>query len=109
MPRDSRTRAKERKQKREHPFPWSSQQDLPTKEYLDFADYAEIITMERNWKGVFQSIFVRPKVIRGKLIELGILRNDIAHMRELKPADKEAFIAIGRQLLLMVSSGRLPG
>lgn len=66
--------------------------------------YAEIITMERNWKDVFQSIFVRPEVIRGKLIELGILRNDIAHMRELKLADKEAFIAIGRQLLLTIGS-----
>ena len=103
LPGDSRTRAEERKQKREHPFPWLSQQDLPTKEYLDFSDYAEIITMERNWREVFESIFVRPEVIQGKLIELSIFRNDIAHMRELKPADKEAFIATGRQLLLTIS------
>ena len=103
VPRGSRTRAEERKQKREHPFPWLSQQDLPAKEYLDFSDYAEIMTMERNWKDVFEPIFVRPEVIQGKLLELGILRNDIAHMRELRPADKEAFIATGRQLLLTIS------
>lgn len=106
LPRESRTRAEERKQKREHPFPWLSQQDLPAKEYLDFSDYAEIITMERNWKDVFEPIFVRSEVIRGKLIELGILRNDIAHMRELRPADKEAFIATGRQLISAVEGCR---
>jgi hypothetical protein len=103
LPQDSCARAEERKQKREHPFPWLSQQNLPSKEYLDFSDYAEIITMDRNWNEVFEPMFVRPEVIRGKLIELGILRNDIAHMRELKPADKEAFIATGRQLLLTIS------
>lgn len=103
---ESRTRAEERKQKREHPFPWLSQQDLPTKEYLDFSDYAEIITLPRNWKDVFQPIFIRQEVIRGKLIELSMIRNDIAHMRELPPLDKETFIAVGRQLLLTIR-GRL--
>ena len=107
LPRESRVCAEERKQKREHPFPWLSQQDLPAKEYLDFSDYAEIITMESNWREVFGPIFVRPEVIRGKLVELGILRNDIAHMRELKPVDKEAFIATGRQLLLAIRNRQL--
>ena len=79
-----------------------SQQDLASKEYLDFSDYAEIITMDRNWNEVFQPIFVRSEVIRGKLIELGILRNDIAHMRELAPLDKETFIGVGRQLVLTI-------
>ena len=102
LPMDSRTRAEERKQKREHPFPWLGQRDLPAKEYLDFSDYAEIITLDRNWKDVFQSIFVSPEVIRGKLIELNILRNDIAHMRELQPLDKETFIAVARQLFLTI-------
>lgn len=99
LPQESRTLAEERKQQREHPFPWQSQQDLPVREYLNFSDYVEIITMARNWNEVFKSIFVRQEVIRGKLIELGILRNDIAHMRELKPAEKETFITIGRHLL----------
>lgn len=102
LPLDSRIRAEERKQRREHPFPWLNQQDLPSKEYLDFSDYAEIITMDCNWNEVFESIFIRPEVIRGKLIELGILRNDIAHMRELQPLDKETFVASARQLLLMI-------
>ena len=50
VPAGSRLRAEERKQKRENPFPWMGQQDLPTKEYLDFSDYAEIITSQRNGK-----------------------------------------------------------
>lgn len=104
LPRESRIQAEERKQKREHPFPWLSQQDLPAREYLDFSDYAEIITMERNWNEVFQPIFIRPEVIRGKLIELNLLRNDIAHMRGLPSLDKETFIAVGRQLLLTAHS-----
>lgn len=104
LPLESRARAEERKQKREHPFPWLSQQNLPAKEYLDFSDYAEIITMGRNWNEVFQPIFIHQEVIRGKLIELNILRNDIAHMRSLQPLDKETFISIGRQLLLTIRS-----
>jgi hypothetical protein len=106
LPQENRARAEERKQKREHPFPWLSQQNLPSKEYLDFSDYAEIITMDRNWNEVFQPIFIRPEVIQGKLIEISILRNDIAHMRELPPLDKETFISVGRQLLLTIR-GRL--
>ena len=62
--------------------------------------------MECNWNEVFESIFVRPEVIRGKLIEVGILRNDIAHMRELRPADKEAFVATSRQLFLTMADRR---
>jgi hypothetical protein len=102
LPLGTRRRAEERKQKREHSFPWLSQQNLPAKEYLDFSDYAEIITMECNWNDVFQPMFSRKEVIRGKLIEISMLRNDIAHMRELRPLDKEAFISLARQLLLTV-------
>jgi hypothetical protein len=109
LPRESRTRAEERKQSREHPFPWLSQQDLPAKEYLDFSDYAEIITLGRNWRDVFQTVFIRPEVIRGKLIELNILRNDIAHMRELQPEDKGIFIAYTWQLLTTIHRRQFAG
>lgn len=97
-----RTRALERKQKREHPFPWMSQQDLPVQEYLDFSDYAEIITAARNWNEVFAAIFLQPEVIRGKLIELSIFRNDIAHMRPLQAGDKAVFLAYAWQVLGMI-------
>ncbi len=97
-----RTRALERKQKREHPFPWMTQQDLPVQEYLDFSDYAEIITDPRNWNEVFAAIFLQPEVIRGKLIELSIFRNDIAHMRPLQAGDKAVFLAYAWQVLGMV-------
>lgn len=102
VPPDSRTRALERKQKREHPFPWMSQQDLPVQEYLDFSDYAEIITAARNWNEVFETIFLQPEVIRGKLIELSIFRNDIAHMRPLQAGDKAVFLAYAWQVLGMI-------
>jgi hypothetical protein len=108
VPPDSRFRAEERKQKRENPFPWFGQQDLSTKEYLDFSDYAEIITAQRNWKEVFEPIFIQPEVIRGKLIELGIFCNDIAHMRPLQAGDKAVFIAYTWQLMQVTSrSGRV--
>ena len=106
VPAGSRLRAEERKQKRENPFPWMGQQDLPTKEYLDFSDYAEIITSQRNWKEVFEPIFIQPEVIRGKLIELGIFRNDIAHMRPLQPGDKAVFVAYAWQLMRTICQER---
>jgi len=102
LPAENRIRAEERKQKRERPFPWMVQPDLPAKEYMDFSDYAEIITMECNWRDVFQTIFLYPEVIRGKLIELHMFRNDIAHMRTLPAGDKGVFIAYVRQLLLTI-------
>ncbi|MBN1874644.1 MAG: hypothetical protein JXA33_10475 [Anaerolineae bacterium] len=99
VPSDSRIRAMERKQKREHPFPWMGQQDLPVQEYLDFSDYAEIITTRRNWNEIFEAIFLQQDVIRGKLIELSIFRNDIAHMRPLQAGDKAVFLAYAWQVL----------
>ena len=61
---------------------------------MDFSDYPEIITARRNWKEVFEPIFIQPEVIRGKLIGLGIFRNDIAHIRSLQSGDKAVFIAL---------------
>ena len=75
---------------------------VTSKKFLPGYIMVEMDLPERNWKQVFQPVFVRAEVVRGKLVELNVLRNDIAHMRELQPLDKEAFVAIVRQLFLTI-------
>ncbi len=51
--------------------------------YVDFADYAKIITMEDNWDGIFKEIFHHKEAILTKLKELEPIRNAVMHSRDI--------------------------
>jgi hypothetical protein len=75
IPPDLRKNSEERQQK-----------DEPKREliqYLDFPDYAKIITRRDNWRKVFQEIFKHQEQIITKLKELEPIRNAVRHGRKL--------------------------
>ena len=51
--------------------------------YVDFADYLKIITRADNWKEIFRDIFFEQELISAKFKELNLIRNKIAHSRDL--------------------------
>ena len=48
-------------------------------DYTDFADLQKIILRRDNWEDVFKPYFKPKKIFEGKMIELEVLRNKIAH------------------------------
>lgn len=79
---DVRKNAEERKRKNESPWSWVSSGDHPI-EYIDFADYAKIITRRDNWREVFQKVFHDRDLLVAKMKELEPIRNAIGHSRDL--------------------------
>lgn len=108
VPEDIRRKSEERKQERENPSLGSSTDNLSPYEYLDFSDYVKVITMETNWEEVFKSVFGGQDVIRVKLNEISVGRNDIVHMREIPSQERELFVTDARQLLRAIY-GHPPG
>jgi dnd system-associated protein 4 len=84
VPPDVRETCEGRKKKREG-VPWLEAGDHPLIYYADFDDYYKIITRKDNWRDVFEPVFQDEAWIKTKLLlELGPIRNDIAHNRELE-------------------------
>jgi len=81
IPPDIRQKAEERQKKDE------LKRELI--QYLDFADYAKIITKRDNWREVFQKTFKEQEVIRAKLRELEPIRNAVRHGRKLTTEQRD--------------------
>ncbi|QLH09473.1 Swt1 family HEPN domain-containing protein [Candidatus Nitrosotenuis sp. DW1] len=87
IPQDVQENAKKRKG--ENDSPWSffrSGHDLI--DFVDFPDYAKIITRRDNWNEVFSSIFYNKEEFATKLKELEPIRNAISHSRNLSSKQK---------------------
>ena len=82
IPEDVRESALQRKKKNESPWAWIMDQN-PLIDYIDFADYAKIISRRDNWKQVFSNIFGNKDELVSKLKELEPIRNTIMHSRNL--------------------------
>lgn len=102
VPSDTRANAETRKQEREKAYPGMVQQSLPVYDYLDFADYVNIITMKLNWDEIFKPIFSNQELVTVKLGEIRIFRNDVAHMREIPARDRELLVASVKQILFAI-------
>jgi predicted S18 family serine protease len=90
IPPDIRQKAEERQKKDE------LKRELI--QYLDFADYAKIITKRDNWREVFQNVFKEQEVMRGKLKELEPIRNAVRHGRKLTAEQKEKLKIYSRDI-----------
>jgi len=86
VPHDVQERAERRKRQNETQWPWHEDRNLSLIHYVDFADYAKIITKRNNWNEVFKHFFKHRDAIAVKLRELEPIRNAIAHSRELTTA-----------------------
>jgi len=104
VPPDTRTKTEERKAQNEQPDLGRVTRNLPLHEYLDFSDYSKVITMKLNWDDAFKAVFHRQDIVSVKLGDIQSYRNDIAHMRELHPQDREMFVAAARQMIRVIST-----
>lgn len=82
VPEDVRKNAEQRKKKNESPWSWVAG-GSPLIDYIDFTDYAKIITRRDNWNNVFRDIFHNREELLSKLKELEPIRNTIMHSRNL--------------------------
>jgi len=82
IPNDVRENALQRKKKNESPWTWISG-GSPLIDYIDFTDYAKIISRRDNWNDVFRNIFGNKEELVSKLKELEPIRNTIMHSRNL--------------------------
>jgi len=84
IPGDVKQNAKNRKEKEEKRGIKSRHSLIY---YVDFTDYAKIITRSDNWEDVFKYIFHDKNAIAVKLRELEPVRNSISHTRNLTKDD----------------------
>ncbi len=104
VPEDVRSRAEQRKQEREKNLPGMTSSNWQLYEFWDFTDLAKIITMRLNWDDCFKEVFRQPEFVNVKLGELSVLRNDVAHNRDLPAENLEIFVSNSRQLLRAIKS-----
>lgn len=83
VPESVRKRAEHRMSQREPNWPWIIDGETNPIHFVDFKDYAVIITEERNWVVCFERVFVDRDSVRIKLKELEPIRIDLAHSRTL--------------------------
>lgn len=79
---DVRINAEQRKKKNESPWNWVVG-GSPLIDYIDFTDYAKIITRRDNWNDAFRDVFHNREELLSKLKELEPIRNAIMHSRNL--------------------------
>ena len=70
----------------------------PAVEYLDFPDYAPIITRADNWTDVFKDYFLRPESIAESFVRLAPIRNAVMHSRPLTQEDMDFLYVEVRRL-----------
>lgn len=74
----------------------------PAVEYLDFPDYAPIITRSDNWAEVFKDYFLRPESVVESFTRLSPTRNAVMHSRPLTQEDMDfLYVEIRRLQLAM--------
>ena len=103
IPNDVQEKAELRKIKNEKQWPWHISKYLPLIFYVDFTDYAKIITRRDNWKQVFKGIFKDREAISVKLRELEPIRNAIAHFRELSPRELDKLKLLSEEIISCIS------
>jgi tetratricopeptide (TPR) repeat protein len=97
IPKDVRDKAEERKNKSERaPYPGPNLHPIW---YIDFPDYAKIITRKDNWQEVFKPIFGKVERVKVMMDELKPIRDKIAHMKPLTPREQINLEALSRDLL----------
>lgn len=87
VPEDVRKEANRRKIRDERLYPWNVQRDLHPIYYVNFSDYAKVITLDINWNQVFKKVFKDKGFITTKLRELEPIRSAIAHGRDISSKD----------------------
>lgn len=83
VPEPVRTRAEHRQSQRENKWPWPVAAEEDPIHFVDFKDYAVIISDERNWGPSFARVFSDREMLRAKLGELEPIRVDLAHSRTI--------------------------
>ena len=81
---------------------WFDEQDHSLIEFSDFLDLLTLIISRKNWKECFEETFGHKAVFEGKMIELGNIRNNIAHNRELAKEEKDALDLYSRQIYRLI-------
>lgn len=94
VPSDTRQRAEERQQ--------TDEMKRELIQYLDFADYAKVITRRDNWREVFQKIFKDQEIIIAKLKELEPIRNAVMHSRRLTQEQREKLRVISTDIVRQI-------
>ena len=89
IPSDVKQNAEEKKDKDENRKNWKFEKQALIN-YINFTDFAKVLTQKNNWKEIFQYVF-RDKKIDAQLKEIEPIRNAISHSRDLDPLE-------GRQL-----------
>jgi len=88
VPDDVQENAERRKKQNERPWSWLMRGEYLV-DYIDFTDYAKIITRRDNWNQVFKEIFHNKEELSAKLKELEPIRNAIMHSRNLTAKQKQ--------------------
>jgi tetratricopeptide (TPR) repeat protein len=70
--------------------------------YIDFMDYAEILTRRDNWEEAFGCVFRSREDVRDTLGKLAPIRNKIAHMRPLTPRERKNLDALSEDILARI-------
>ncbi|TFW20119.1 Swt1 family HEPN domain-containing protein [Duganella callida] len=70
----------------------------PAVEYLDFPDYAPIITRSDNWTEFFKDYFQRPESVAESFVRLAPIRNAVMHSRPLTQEDMDFLYVEVRRL-----------
>jgi len=100
VPWDVQEKAEERKKKAEQAlYPAANLHPIW---YIDFPDYAKIMTRRDNWREAFEPIFGRKESMTVMLDELKPIRDKIAHMKPLTSREKINLEALSEDLLVCI-------
>ena len=102
VPPEVRANAEKRLRARDRKWPWHNDGSTSPIDFLDFSDYAKIITVPANWDDAFREVFGEAKVIEVKLLELEPIRNAVAHSRDLSQQHREKLRLYSRELLALM-------
>jgi hypothetical protein len=108
IPQLAREQAERRMRQRDRTWPWSKNNDHAPIHFVDFKDYAGIITEDRNWEEIFKPYFGDKEVIRVKLRELEPIRIDLAHARDLSRTDEVKLRLYVGEITQMIRGGAPP-
>lgn len=100
VPEEAQKEANRRKSRDERLYPWHIQKDLPLIYYVDFSDYAKIISLDKNWNQVFKEVFKDKLFIVTKLRELEPIRSAIAHARDISAKDLQKLKLYSEEIMV---------
>jgi len=102
IPRDVKQNAEERKDKDENRKNWKFKKQ-PLINYIDFTDFAKVLTQKNNWKEKFQYVFRDKNKIDAQLKEIEPIRNAISHSRDLDPLEERQLKFYSEEILRSIS------